>query len=208
MIKTQTLRYTYRQEAEMVFPALKCKAGEHLLLLGGSGTGKTTLLHLLAGLLPPSAGKIWVMDTDITNLKPTALDKFRGRHIGLIFQRSHFIQALSVRENLLLAQQLAGMKQQSRRVGELLDRLSLTEKANRRIPELSLGEQQRVSIARALMNKPFVIMADEPTSNLDDYNCLQVAALLEEQAKLENVALLVVTHDQRLKDRFSNQVQL
>ncbi|QCR24883.1 ABC transporter ATP-binding protein [Pontibacter sp. SGAir0037] len=208
MIRTQALRYRYPQSRDMAFPDLACGAGEHLLLLGRSGIGKTTLLHLLAGLILPQEGEIWINGTDITNLSTTKLDKFRGQHIGLVFQRPHFMQALSVRENLLLAQHLAGLKQQEERVEELLFRLGLPGKSNRRVQELSLGEQQRIAIARALINTPGVIIADEPTSNLDDHHCLQVATLLEEQAQLEQAALLIVTHDQRLKDRFVNQVHL
>ncbi len=208
MISSHSLTYRYLPGPELRFPDVSCPAGGHLLLLGPSGCGKTTLLHLLAGLLRPAGGRVEVAGTSLSALGTGPLDRFRGRHIGLVFQRPHLIASLTVQENLLLAQRLAGLRPDQGRVGELLHRLGLSPKAHRRPRQLSQGEQQRAIIARALLNRPQVLLADEPTSSLDDQNAQAVAALLAEQAAAEQAALLVVTHDRRLQDLFPNQIRL
>lgn len=208
MLSTQDLTYAYTDGPTIQFPDIHCQSGEHWLLLGQSGSGKTTLLHLLGGLLSPRSGRIEIEGTDITRLSGAALDRFRGRHIGIIFQRSHFVNALTVGENLALAQQLAGLATDKQRIAELLQRLQIADKANRKPDQLSVGEQQRVAIARAIINRPDVILADEPTSALDDVNCERVLQLLTEQARAVNATLLIVTHDGRLKDDIKNQIEL
>ena len=147
-------------------------------------------------------------DTVINRLSTGTLDRFRGRQLGIIFQTPHFVRALSVEDNLLLAQRLAGQSSDRGRVAELLQRLDIPQKASVRPDQLSVGEQQRVAIARALVNRPLLILADEPTSALDDKNAAQVVALLSEQATADGATLLIVTHDQRLKDKFSKQIHL
>jgi putative ABC transport system ATP-binding protein len=206
MLETNQLSFSYSGNATLKFPNFSCKKGEHWLLLGQSGSGKTTLLHLLGGLLSPSAGSVKVGDTDLKSLSTADLDKFRGKHIGIIFQKSHFVRALTVQENLLLAQQLAGVPSNKGKIAELLNRLNIGHKLHAKTNELSQGEQQRVAIARALVNQPQVILADEPTSALDDENCEEVIQLLEEQAAAAEATLLVVTHDGRLKERFEHQI--
>lgn len=208
MLRTTGLQYSYDGRHTLSFPDIDCKAGEHWLLLGQSGSGKTTLLHLLGGLLRPKAGTIEVADTDMSALSATRLDRFRGRKIGIIFQTAHFVRALTVEENLMLAQQLAGLRPNRSRIDELLERLNLGHKLYAKPDRLSVGEQQRAAIARAIVNKPDIILADEPTSALDDYNCHKVTQLLEEQARLVGATLLVVTHDGRLKAQFANQISL
>jgi putative ABC transport system ATP-binding protein len=136
------------------------------------------------------------------------LARFRGQHIGIVFQKSHFIRSLTVSENLLLAQKLAHAPLDRTRVASLLERLQLGHKMHSKPSQLSIGEQQRAAIARALINQPNLILADEPTSALDDHNSAAVAMLLEEEAKAAGATLLVVTHDKRLKDRFPQQIQL
>jgi putative ABC transport system ATP-binding protein len=192
----------------MTFPDINCQSGEHWLLLGQSGSGKTTLLHLLGGLLRPKNGVVKIGNTEIQNLKAAALDKFRGKNIGIIFQKPHFVTALTVEENMQIAQYLANQTQDKNRIKSLLASLNLEHKLNAKTSELSEGEKQRVSIARALINRPEVILADEPTSALDDKNCEEVLKLLETQAKEQNATLLIVTHDNRLKDHFKNQINL
>lgn len=208
MIRTKSLHFQYPNGQSLSFPDLQCESGEHWLLLGQSGSGKTTLLHLLAGLRRPSGGRILIQEQDITTLKGERLDRFRGKQIGLVFQRSNFVRALTVRENLELAQRLAGTSVDRVRIRTLLDQLDIGTKAKRRPDQLSVGEQQRVAIARALVNRPAVILADEPTSALDDRNADRVAGLLEETALSVNATLLVVTHDGRLKDRFPKRIEL
>jgi putative ABC transport system ATP-binding protein len=208
MLQTTDLQFSYAKNALMRFPDIQLQQGEHWLLLGESGSGKTTLLHLLGGLLSPSSGNICIAGVEIKKLSSTGLDRFRGQHIGIVFQKSHFIRSLTVMENLLLAQKLARTPIDKKRVTALLERLQLGHKLHSRPSTLSIGEQQRAAIARALVNHPNLILADEPTSALDDHNSTAVANLLEEEARSVGAMLLVVTHDKRLKDRFSQQIEL
>jgi ABC-type lipoprotein export system ATPase subunit len=208
MLATNQLQFSYTRNEVMNFPDFNLQKGEHWLLLGQSGSGKTTLLHLLGGLLSPTGGSIRIGDTELGQLRASALDQFRGKNIGIVFQKSHFVRALSIGENLVLAQQLAGLKPNRERVLELLERLNIADKLRLKPDRLSVGEQQRAAIARALINQAPIILADEPTSALDDYNASEVINLLEEQATAQGSILLVVTHDKRLKDRFPNQIAL
>ena len=208
MLNASGITFAYGPEQSFAFPALACQPGEPLLILGESGKGKTTLLHLLGGILKAQSGTIEVGDTDLSTLSTQQLDRFRGKHIGLIFQTSHFVSSLSVGGNLLLAQYLAGESRDKGKVESLLGQLGLSEKYAQKPFRLSQGQQQRVAIARALVNKPSLILADEPTSSLDDTNCFKVLDLLESQANEIDAALVIVTHDYRLKERFSHQVLL
>ncbi len=208
MINTSALSYSYHAEKKIQFGDLMIQTGEQFLLLGESGSGKTTLLHLLGGLLKSQQGSIEVNGTDITKLSESALDRFRGQHYGFIFQRNHLISALSVEKNLLMAPFLAGLKQDNERVGEVLNQLDIGEKKYAAIRELSLGQAQRVAIARAILNMPSVILADEPTSALDDKNCDRVSDLLLSVADQNKATLIIATHDQRLKNKIKNMIQL
>jgi putative ABC transport system ATP-binding protein len=159
-------------------------------------------------MLKPQKGCITIKGTDLTGLTGPSLDRFRGRHIGLVFQKAHFVASLSLRDNLLLASWLARGEKDKTRAEALLKRLGIIDLKDQRPDKLSMGQQQRASIARALMNEPAVVLADEPTSNLDDANTLLVADLLREQATETGAALLIVTHDQRLKTIFQHVVPL
>ena len=210
MLAAKNLQFNYKSSGspQLQFPDFECGTGEHWLLLGQSGSGKTTLLHLLAGLRTPTSGKVQVNDTVINQLSCKALDLFRGRHIGVIFQQSHFVRSLSVAENLSLAQKLGGFTPDKKAIQTLLDHLNVGHKINARTGELSVGEQQRVNIARALINRPSVVLADEPTSALDDHNTDQVLELLKREAQEVNATLLIVTHDNRLKSTFDKRIEL
>jgi ABC-type lipoprotein export system ATPase subunit len=162
----------------------------------------------LGGLLSPQSGSIKVGETEMSRLKGSSLDKFRGQNIGIIFQTAHFLTALTVQENLILAQQLSGEKIDKPLIINVLQKLNLEHKLKSKTSELSVGEQQRVAIARALVNSPALILADEPTSALDDKNTDEVIQLLEKTASEANATLIIVTHDNRLKDYFKNQIQL
>ena len=182
------------------------------MILGDSGSGKTTLLHLICGLLKPQTGSINIDGIDVTSLNDRELDKFRGVNIGVVFQQAHFAQSLTVSENLALpalmtSENISSEDLRERTVG-LLKRLRLDHKADSLPSELSVGEQQRASIARALIHKPKVVFADEPTSALDDKSTEAVISLLEEETNHAGASLVIVTHDQRLKDRYDDRVEL
>lgn len=208
MLECQNLQFSYTEHKKFEFPSFSCKQGETLLILGNSGTGKTTLLHLLALILKPTKGSISINNQDFSNLSDKEAPVARAKNIGIIYQKAHFVDSLNVEENLLLANYLANQSQSKQRATALAKELGFEELLRKKTTELSGGEQQRVSIARALMNNPAVVLADEPTSNLDDENCEKVANLLENQSKNVGAALVIVTHDQRLKNRFPNQIVL
>lgn len=208
MISTKNITFSYNKDQNFIMPDLFCQAGSTILVTGNSGKGKTTYLHILAGMLQPNSGEILIDNTNFTNLKGSKADKFRGKNIGVVFQKSHFIASLSVIENLEMASWLATGKKHTKRAKELLNKLDILEQAHKQPSQLSVGQQQRVSIARALMNEPKVLLADEPTSSLDDKNADNVIELLESLSKEYKAALIIVTHDSRIKAKFTNQITM
>lgn len=208
MISTKSLHFSYGKGTDFKFPDITALKGESLLITGGSGKGKTTLLHLLGGLLRPNSGEVIIEGTNIATLSEKKLDHFRGKNIGLVLQQSYFVASLTVLENVVLASWLANGKQATDKAKQLLEQLGLKDQMQKLPSQLSIGQQQRVSIARALINEPKLLLADEPTSSLDDENAVTVADMLSKLAKQFGTALVIVTHDQRLKDRFPNQISL
>jgi ABC-type lipoprotein export system ATPase subunit len=208
MIHVSGLSFSYTPTHAIRFPDFHIAKGEHCLLLGESGSGKTTLLHLLGGLLRSYQGSIRLQDTELASLKESALDSFRGKNIGFVFQKNHLIQALSVEQNLKLAPFLAHVPVDETRLNSVLTELGLADKRHARIHELSLGQAQRVAIARAVLNHPPVLLADEPTSALDDTNCEKVISLLLTMAAHNDATLVIATHDHRIRNRFSKQIIL
>lgn len=208
MLKVESLIFNYNHESEFHFPNFELEAGENLLILGNSGIGKTTLLHIIAGLLKPNSGCVTLKGTVLHELSSAKLDSFRGGNIGLVFQTPHFVSALSLQENLLLVQYLAGKPQDKKRISEVAESIGISHKLHEKPQQLSQGERQRAAIALALINSPQLILADEPTSSLDDVNCAKVAKLLQDQAAATNAQLIIITHDQRLKDLFQNTLTL
>lgn len=201
MISIQQLTFQYNAHSSPIhFPDWQVDQGEQVLILGSSGSGKTTLLHLLAGLLKPDEGKIMVGDENLASLPSTKLDMYRGRNIGLVFQKPHLLNSLTLEQNLLLAQYMAGLKQDHQRVHIVIEALGLAHRKKALVHTLSRGEAQRASIARAVLNTPQVILADEPTSSLDDENCEKVLTILKDQAQTYQATLVIATHDKRVKD--------
>ncbi len=208
MISTKDLQFSYNEKHTFTFPDLHCQPGETLLITGNSGTGKTTLLHLLGGLLVPKNGIVNINGVDFSKLSQKDRDVFRGKNIGMILQKSYFIESLNVLDNIVLASWLVQKKKAVERAEELLKKLDVDQHKYKMPSELSVGQQQRVNIARALINEPKILLADEPTSSLDDENTTVVSGLLQQLASEQNAALLIVTHDQRLKNIFPNHIQL
>ncbi len=208
MFELRDLKHAYNGTQVLDVAAWRVEQGAQWLVLGPSGSGKTTLLHILAGILKPAGGSISIAGQDLAALKPAGLDRFRGRHIGIVLQRLHLVPSLTVMNNLLLAQYLAGLAQDGTRVREVLASLDAADKAGAYPHELSFGQAQRVAVARAVVNQPKLLLADEPTSNLDDVRCAQAYGLLESQARACGATLVIATHDQRIKARMSNHYEL
>lgn len=203
MIKISSLAHVYEKGRSLRFPCWEIADMEHWLLLGASGSGKSTLLHIISGLLEPTQGEVLINATDLYALPARARDRFRGRHIGIIFQRPHLIRSLNVLDNLALAAVMAGLPVDHERNLSLLHDLGIAELAKNYPHQLSQGQLQRVSVARALVNKPDLLIADEPTSSLDDENANQVIKMLTTQAKDNGAALIIATHDRRVRDHIT-----
>lgn len=208
MLKTECLSFSYNSSHIFTFPDILLQQGEDLLILGDSGVGKTTLIQILSGLLSPQSGFVEMNGTRFQNLSSKSLDQFRGSQIGMVFQKSHFVRNLSILDNLLLSLYLSNKLQDKKSAINLLQEIGLSDKLNNMPDELSQGEQQRAAIATALIKKPDLILADEPTSSLDDNNCQKIITLLKDHASLTNAKLIIITHDQRLKDQFNTSIEL
>jgi ABC-type lipoprotein export system ATPase subunit len=208
MLETTELSFHYPAGPSFRFAPMTCQSGQTLLISGASGVGKTTLLHLLGGLIVPHKGQISINRVSLTTLPERERDRFRGAHIGIVFQKMHFISSLHLLDNLLLASWLGRGKKEEQKAKKLLSSLGLEGKERDRIATLSQGQLQRVAIARALMNEPTLLLADEPTSGLDDENTEKVIELLITSAKDYNAALIVVTHDKRIAPAFDQKIVL
>jgi ABC-type lipoprotein export system ATPase subunit len=208
MLSTQSIIFKYPFGTSFSFPDLQCKPEENLLILGESGSGKTTLLHLLSGILSPQSGDVDVDGVNLNQLKVTERDAFRGKHIGMIFQKHFFMEGLSVFENLKAAQKLSGSTTDINHLEQLMDQLGIFSLSHKKPYKLSQGEQQRFSIARALANKPSYVLADEPTSSLDDRNCEKFIELIRLPLIDKPVSWIIATHDGRLKKYFSTIYEL
>jgi putative ABC transport system ATP-binding protein len=182
--------------------SLLLKKGELVLVMGPSGSGKTTLLSILGGLLKPTSGQVFIDGTDITALSESQLPMIRARSVGFIFQAFNLLDALSVEENILFPAQLirGGLRPASERAAQLIERLGLGHRRKALPRTLSGGEKQRVAIARALINAPPLILADEPTGNLDSVSGQEVMMILHDIARDEGKSIILVTHDPRVED--------
>ena len=218
MIEIRDLEFHYGNSADagqaafrMAIEAFSVQGNSRTALVGPSGSGKTTLLGLIAGTLRPARGRVSVGDQTITELGERELGRFRLRLIGQVFQAFELLDYLTVLENVMLPWYVAGEGSRSEavtRAGELLESVGLGRKSRSRPGQLSQGEQQRVAVCRAMFNQPQVLLADEPTGNLDTVNKQHVVDLLCEQAQSQGSTLLMVTHDESLLGRFDAVLEM
>jgi len=183
-------------------PAFDVDAGEQMVLVGQSGCGKTTLLHIIAGISRPDAGLVRIDDWEITLFSEAESDRFRAERIGYVFQTFNLLPGFSALENVLLAMRFAGRRPDKARAKQLLGRVGLDHRMTHRPTMLSVGEQQRVAVARALANRPKILLADEPTANVDSGHQQQVLDLVRATCAEENVALILVTHSPEVAEQF------
>ncbi|MBA4217241.1 MAG: ATP-binding cassette domain-containing protein [Proteobacteria bacterium] len=202
------LRHRYAGGAEIAYADFGLAAGRHLLLRGASGTGKSTLLALLAGLLRVQRGELVVAGTELAGLGPRALDAWRGATLGVVPQRLHLSDALTVAENLALPALAVGQRADSARAAELLEALDIADLSARRPHQLSVGQAQRVALARALMRRPRLLLADEPSASLDDDHTLHLLALLLDAAEREGCTLVIASHDARVVEALSERADV
>jgi putative ABC transport system ATP-binding protein len=207
MLLVENVKKSYRepdgsQLAILDVPRLTVAAGEQVVIRGRSGGGKTTLLNAIAGLTTVDAGRIALNGTDVTRIPEVGRDRFRARHIGFVFQTFNLLAGFSAFENVLLGMTFTGQRQDPKRAQEFLQRVGLGHRLTHKPAALSVGEQQRVAVARALVNRPVLLLADEPTANIDPAHQQQVIDLLREVCAAEKVAMLLVTHADEVSNQF------
>jgi putative ABC transport system ATP-binding protein len=208
-LRSRNLSYKYTNSEKILsFPDIELKEGETLLVLGNSGSGKTTFIHLLSLLLPLQKGDLTILNKNIRNETNKSLHDFRAKNISLIHQKPYFVRSLNGIDNLKLGPYFQQKKLDLKALKHFAEKLGIYQLLTKKPDELSGGEQQRLSILRAIISKPKLIFADEPTSNLDDKNCKHVFNSLQELSNESNAALVIVTHDTRLKALVSNQIVL
>lgn len=212
-LQLQNVRKSYREPDGSVLPVLDVERfsmspGEQVVLVGSSGGGKTTLLNVIAGISAPDSGVVSIDGLDITRLPEAARDRFRAERIGFVFQTFNLLPAFSALENVLLGMSFSGKRSDKSRARELLDRVGLSHRLSHRPGQLSVGEQQRVAVARALANKPSLLLADEPTANVDTANQDVILRLIRDACAENRVALLLVTHSPEVAGQFSRVEKL
>ncbi len=189
-------------------PSWTVGAGEQLALVGASGSGKTTLLNVIAGIVAPDEGEVRLDDTDIARLDEARRDRFRAAHIGYVFQSIHLLPAFTALENVALGMKFAANRAGAAQAQALLEKVGLRDRARYFPRQLSAGQQQRVGIARALANRPKLVLADEPTSALDARNRDAALDLMQKLCAEIGAALIVVTHDDAVARRFPTALRL
>jgi putative ABC transport system ATP-binding protein len=206
-LRIRDLSFAFGESFSISVPSLEIPPGGELLLAGASGSGKSTLLLLIAGLLEPRSGQVQIGGEVITDLRGSARDRCRGRRIGMIFQTFHLLPGFSAAENVMLAMLFAdrpAREHRDRAIG-LLASLGIDE-PHRPAEHYSVGQQQRIAVARALAAKPSLVLADEPTASLDPENADRTIALVRDACRAEGAALLLTSHDPRLRDTLAEQV--
>jgi len=213
LIELSGVKKSYREANGNLLPILDIEhlaiaAGEQMVVRGRSGCGKTTLLHAIAGLTPIDEGSIRVGKVELTKLAEAGRDKFRARNIGYVFQTFNLLPAFTALENVMLGMTFTGQGRDRQRAVNLLERVGLKHRINHKPTAMSVGEQQRTAVARSLVNKPLLLLADEPTANIDPGHQQQVVDLLREVCTAENVAMLLVTHSPEVSDQFDKVLPL
>lgn len=209
----KNVKKNYREPDGTVLPVLDVERfqladAEQVVLVGSSGGGKTTLLNVIAGISAPDSGTVTIDGLDIARLPEAARDRFRAERIGFVFQTFNLLPAFSALENVLLGMSFSGKKSERSRAKELLDRVGLSHRLSHRPGQLSVGEQQRVAVARALANKPSLLLADEPTANVDTANQDVILRLIRDACTENRVALLMVTHSPEVAKQFGRVEKL
>jgi ABC-type lipoprotein export system ATPase subunit len=212
ILEANNVTREYRMKAETVCAlsgiTVKIDPGEFVTILGTSGCGKSTLLNLFGGLDRPTSGEILFDGRSLAPLSAWEMSRYRLRRVGMIFQSFNLVPTMTARENVALALAFAGLSKSERRKrsGELLERVGLSQRADHRPSELSGGEQQRVAIARAIANEPQVLLADEPTGNLDSNRAAEVISLLDDMRKRDGKTIVMVTHDRELASIYATRI--
>jgi len=207
------VRKSYREPDGRALPILNItefslQSGEQVVLLGESGGGKTTLLNVIAGITMPDSGSVRIDEIDVTRLPEAGRDRLRAQKIGFVFQTFNLLPAFTALENVLLGMSFSGKKVDRRRAEELLGKVGLSHRLHHKPTKMSVGEQQRVAVARALANKPSLLLADEPTANVDVKNQQTILDLICGACRENNVALLMVTHSLEVAGRFGRVAKL
>lgn len=208
MLSISNVKKSFRQPDGSPLPILDVPkfdvaAGEQMVLVGQSGGGKTTLLHVISGITRPDSGSVKVGGVEVTTLAEAGRDRFRAQNIGYIFQTFNLLPGFTALENVLLGMSFSGLKVDEARAKHLLERVGLGKRLTHKPTMLSVGEQQRTAVARALVNKPKLLLADEPTASIDARNQKQVLDLIRDTCKEENVALVLVTHSPEVAEQFT-----
>jgi putative ABC transport system ATP-binding protein len=207
MLQLENLKKSYIEPSGHVLPVLdipsfRVAAAEQMVLLGRSGCGKSTLLHVIAGISRPDSGVVRLDGHDLTTLSEAGRDRYRAAKLGYVFQTFNLLPAFSALENVLLGMTFARRRYNVKRAEQLLERVGLSDRAHHKPAALSVGEQQRVAVARALANQPSLLLADEPTANVDPANQQNVIDLIRETCHEEKIALILVTHAMEVANQF------
>lgn len=212
-LELRNIRKSYREPGGRIVPVLnipefRMGAAEQVALIGESGGGKTTLLNIIAGITTPDAGEVTIGGVNVSQLPEPQRDRFRADRIGYVFQTFHLLPAFTALENVLLGMSFSGKKVDRQRATQLLERVGLGHRLSHRPGQLSVGEQQRVSVARALANSPVLLLADEPTANVDPTNQQLVLDLLRDSCREHRVSLMLVTHSLDVSRQFDRVERL
>lgn len=213
MLLLENVRKSYDQPGGeplpiLDIPHLEVGKGEQVVIRGRSGCGKSTLLNTIAGLTTVNSGSITLRGVDLTQLPEASRDRFRARHLGYVFQTFNLLAGFTALENVLLGMTFTGQRPDRSRALALLERVGLSHRTHHKPEALSVGEQQRTAVARALANRPILLLADEPTANVDPAHQQQVIDLLREVCQDEEIAMLLVTHSNEVSDQFDRVEQL